>query len=234
MSPVKEIIYSDVHALLELKMVTVDRDSVQYVKDFIGPKYELPEHVIRELLCIVHMLPRTPEPQRRSLATNDHETEVSNIIESHEAVLHEDLTTLGYNSLHNRITLGKHAVQFGIFAYLSKVPSWSRKKANLMNFEICQSDLALRLTKDDTLVTSFVNNTKLKSHLYIPLGDETDEYSKSRFQKTHRVHYATSMLYALIGSIQVEHGNSKAEEFVHDVVLDGYMTKGLFDIAGIR
>lgn len=213
LSPIKEIIYSDVHSLLELKMVTVDIESVRYVQDFIGPKFELPEAVIRELLCISHTL--TPSTQRKGTPFQAQKTHI------------ED--TLGYGAINSRILLGQHAYKFAVFSYLTKVPSWSRKKANLMNFDICRTGLAERLTRDETLVLAFVKNTKLVKSLYVPLPEETT-YKRQVFKKMHDTHYATKLLFALIASIQLEHGGNRAEEFVHEVILEGYMTSGLLNL----
>ncbi|KAG5366820.1 hypothetical protein CJU89_1266 [Yarrowia sp. B02] len=214
LSPIKEILYSDVHSLLELKMVTVDIESVRYVQDFIGPKYQLPEAVIRELLCISHTL--TPSAQQGK----PFQEQTASI---------ED--TLGYGSINSRVLLGQHAYKFAVFSYLTKVPSWSRKKANLMNFDICRSGLADRLSRDETLVLAFVKNTNLIKSLYVPLPDEGERVRRGQaFKKMHNTHLATKMLFALISSIQIEHGGDKAEQFVHEVILEGYMTSGLLNL----
>ncbi|QNQ00310.1 Hypothetical protein YALI2_E01625g [Yarrowia lipolytica] len=194
-------------------MVTIDIESVRYVQDFIGPKYELPEAVIRELLCISHTL--TPSAQRKGTPFQTQKTHI------------ED--TLGYGAINSRVLLGQHAYKFAVFSYLTKVPSWSRKKANLMNFDICRSGLADRLTRDETLVLAFVKNTKLIKSLYVPLPEENAN-KRQAFRKMHDTHYATKMLFALIASIHIEHGGVKAEEFVHEVILEGYMTSGLMTL----
>ncbi|KAG5356758.1 hypothetical protein CJU90_2107 [Yarrowia sp. C11] len=194
-------------------MVTVDIDSVRYVQDFIGPKFQLPEPVIRELLCISHTL--TPSAQRKGTPFQEQKTHIEG--------------TLGYGSINSRVLLGQHAYKFAVFSYLTKVPSWSRKKANLMNFDICRSGLAERLTKDETLVLAFVKSTKLIKSLYVPLAEENTK-SGQKFRQMHDTHTATKMLFALIASIQLEHGGAKAEEFVHEVILEGYMTSGLLNL----
>lgn len=201
-------------------MVSVNPDAVKYVRDFIGPKFDLPENVIRELVCISHMMDTSAQRRAREFEPQTEQVE----------------DTLGYSSIYTRVALGEKAFRFAVFTYLSGVPSWSRKKANLMNFDMCRSGLAERLTKDETLLIAFVKDTKLPEVLYRPVFDEEVEQRNLRkprkvLPKTpHNVHFAMKMLYAMIGAVQVEHGGNKAEQFVHDVILEGYMTRGIMKL----